>query len=424
MGGLITGESRKSVLMVGFHFPPSTLSSGHLRLLAFAKHLPSFNWNPAVLTARGNIYERSDPASISAIPSDVRVHRAFALDARLHMGIGGKYPSWLARPDRWVSWWPAAVLSGLYLIKRHHIRAIWSTYPIMTAHCVAHSLSRISGLPWIADFRDPVASSVLGKDSATVASQMRWEQRVMARAACSVFTTPGAARVGAGLYSSAPGEARIQCIPNGFDEDDFAGLEIGQPSRHSGPLHFVHGGVLYPEGRNPAQFFEALAELKRVGALKASDVRVTLRASGSEDLYTEQLRQLGLTDIVTLAPYLPYKDALAEQAAADGLLLFQGERYDHQIPAKVYEYLRLGRPILALVGENGDTAALMREAGGAVTAPLNSAPAIAAKFLEFIDLVKQSGNGARASADVQRYSRRHATQLLAGLLDRICANKK
>jgi len=420
----MAGGSRKDVLMVGFHFPPSTLSSGHLRLLAFAKYLPSFGWNPVVLTARSNIYERSDPASISTIPPDVRVHRAFALDARRHMGIGGKYPSWLARPDRWVSWWPAAVLSGLYLIKRHRIRAIWSTYPIMTAHCVAHSLSRISGLPWIADFRDPVASSVSGKDSATVASQLRWEQRVMSRSACSVFTTPGAARVGSSRYSSEPGEARIQCIANGFDEDDFTELRIDQPSRRDGPLHFVDGGVLYPEGRNPARFFEALGELKRTGALKASDIRVTLRASGSEDVYSEQLRQLGLTDIVTLAPYLPYKDALAEQAAADGLLLFQGERYDHQIPAKVYEYLRLGRPILALVGENGDTAALLREAGGAVTAPLNSAPAIAAKFMEFIDLVKQSGNGMPSSVGVQRYSRRHATQLLAGLLDHVCADEK
>ncbi|HKZ10773.1 MAG TPA: hypothetical protein VJL61_08705 [Rhodanobacteraceae bacterium] len=424
MGGVTAGEGHKDVLMVGFHFPPSTLSSGHLRLLAFAKYLPSFGWNPVVLTARGNIYEHSDPASISTIPPDVRMHRAFALDARRHMGIGGKYPSWLARPDRWVSWWPAAVLSGLYLIKRHRIQAIWSTYPIMTAHCVAHTLSRISGLPWIADFRDPVASSVSGKDRATVASQMRWEQRVMSRATCTVFTTPGAVRVGSSLYSSALGEGRIQCIPNGFDEDDFAGIEIGRPSSEGGPLHFVHGGVLYPEGRNPARFFEALAELKRTGALKASDIRVTLRASGSEDVYAEQLRQLGLTDIVTLAPYLPYKDALAEQAEADGLLLFQGERYDHQIPAKVYEYLRLGRPILGLVGENGDTAALLRKARGAVTAPLNSASAIAAKVLEFIDLVKQSRNGMTSSADVQRYSRRHATQLLAGLLDRVCVYEK
>lgn len=318
-----------------------------------------------------------------------------------------------------------AVLSGLRIMRRQRIHAVWSTYPIMTAHVVAHTLSRMKGTPWIADFRDPVVSSVAGQDGGTIASQLRWEQRIISRAACSVFTTPGATQVCARQYPDAFGEGRVSCIPNGYDEEDFAGLEGGQPSGHGGgPLHFVHGGVLYPDGRNPVHFFEAIAQLKQTGALKASDIRVTLRASGSEEVYAEQIRQLGITDIVTLAPYMPYKDALAEQATADGLLLFQGERYDHQIPAKVYEYLRLGRPILGLVGENGDTAALLREAGGAITAPLNSASAIAAKLLEFIDLAKQPSNGMSSSAAVQRYSRRHSAQLLAGLLDRVCADEK
>jgi hypothetical protein len=418
MGEVIAGEGRKDVLMVGFHFPPSTLSSGHLRLLAFAKYLPSFGWNPVVLTARGNIYERSDPASISTIPPDVEVHRAFALDARRHMGIGGKYPSWLARPDRWVSWWPAAVLSGLHLIKRHRIRAIWSTYPIMTAHCVAHSLSRLSGLPWIADFRDPVASSVSGKDSATVTSQMRWEQRVMSRAACSVFTTPSAAQLCASHYSDAFAEGRIRCIPNGYDEDDFNGLAVEHSPTEAEPLHFVHAGVLYTEGRNPSPFFHALAALRRSGALKAGDIHVTLRASGNEASYESEIRHLGLADMVSLAPFLPYKRALEEQAAAAGLLLFQGGRYDHQIPAKLYEYLRLGKPIFGLVGERGDTAAVLREVGGTI-APWDDAAVIEKRFSAFIDTIHANKIASSVKRDVQQYSREHTTRLLADVLNDI-----
>ena len=81
---------------------------------------------------------------------------------------------------------------GLRLIRRHRISAIWSTYPIMSAHCIASTLSRLTGLPWIADFRDPVGSSVEAGNPYSVSSQKRSEQRVLARAQQVVFTTPGA----------------------------------------------------------------------------------------------------------------------------------------------------------------------------------------------------------------------------------------
>lgn len=410
-------EGRKNVLMVGFHFPPSTLSSGHLRLLAFTKYLPALGWNPIVLTARGNVYERSDPASLATIPRDTCVYRAIALDARRHMGIYGKYPSVLARPDRWISWWPMAVLAGLRIMRRQQIHAIWSTYPIMTAHLVAHTLSRMRGMPWVADFRDPVASSVAGQDGALVASQMHWERRVMSRAACAVFTTPGATQLCARQYPDALAEGRIRCIPNGYDEDDFKELASEPRSAEAGPLHFVHAGVLYPEGRNPSSFFHALAALKRSGALKPGAIRVTLRASGSEETYDNEIKQLGLADMVFLAPFLPYKEALEEQVTAAGLLLFQGERYDHQVPAKLYEYLRLGKPIFGLVGERGDTAAVLREAGGGTIAPLDDASVIAQRFAAFIDAVRAHGTAAPVQRDVQRYSREHAAGLLAEILN-------
>lgn len=410
-------EGCKNVLMVGFHFPPSTLSSGHLRFLAFTKYLPSLGWNPIVLTARANIYERSDPATVDMIPPDMRVYRPFSLDARRHMGFRGKYPSLLARPDRWISWWPTAVFSGLRIMRKYRVHAIWSTYPIMTAHVVARTLSRMGDIPWIADFRDPVASSVAEQDRATVASQMAWEQRVLSRAACSVFTTPGAARLSARSYPQAFSQGRIRCIPNGYDEDDFAGLVAEPASTEGGPLHFVHAGILYPDGRNPSAFFHALAALRRSGSLKPGTIRVTLRGSGAEEIYEKEIKKLGLTDMVFLSPFLPYKEVLEEQSKAAGLLLFQGDRYDSQIPAKLYEYLRLGKPIFSLVGERGDTAAVLREAGGATIAPLNDPILIGKRFLTFIDVARAHGAGAFVRQNVQQYSREHAAELLAKVLN-------
>lgn len=404
--------------MAGFHFPPSTLRSGHLRLLAFARYLPEFGWDPVVLSATKSAYPYIDPDSVLAIPEGCRVHRAVALDARRHFGLSGRYPSMLAQPDRWSSWWPGAVLLGLWLIRRYRAQAIWSTYPIMTSHWVAYTLNRLTGLPWIADFRDPVAASVAGMDPMTVRSQTRWERRIVSRAARSVFTTTGAMQWSAERYPEAGKQGRFVTIGNGYDEAAFADLP---PSRLTPgkPLVLLHSGLLYPEGRNPVPFFNALASLRASEKFDGTSLKVILRASGSEPKYAEELHRLGIEDLVTLAPPISNKDALVEQAEADGLLLFQGTNFDRQIPAKVYEYLRIGRPIFALVGQRGDTATLLRETGGAELVPLDDVSAIEAHLSGFIGRLR-AGQAPRVSPEVAaKYSRREGAASLAGLFDQV-----
>ncbi len=403
--------------MVAFHLPPSAASSGHLRPLGFARYLPLSGWSSIGLSASRHAYSQTDPASENLIPEGFPVHRAFSLDARRHFGIRGKYPHVLALPDRWASWWPAAVYVGLRLIRRYDVQAIWSTYPIMTAHCVAHTLSRLTGLPWIADFRDPVASSVAGRDRLTRSTQLRWERRVLSRANYSVFTTPGAMWSYAERYPKIHGEGRLKVISNGFDERDFAELPPYRSPLGGRPLHLVHAGVLYPSGRSPLPFFEALARLRNSGFLAAHEIRVTLRASGSERQFGAELDRLGLREVVDLAPSVPYREALAEQAQADALLLFQGDQYDHQIPAKLYEYLRIGRPIFALLGERGDTAAVLREAGSANVVPIEDVSSIERGLAQFVTSLVNGEAIQERRCDIAKWSRRQGAVELAQLLD-------
>ena len=408
----------KAVLLIAFHLPPSNVSSGHLRPLGFAKYLPASGWLPVILSANERAYPTSDPASVNLIPESTLVYRAFALDMKRHMGIRGKYPSILAQPDRWVWWWPAAVYRGLRLIRQYDVRAIWSTYPIMTTHCIAYTLSRLTGLPWIADFRDPVTSSAAGRDRLTASSQVRWEQRTLSRAKYAVFTTPGTMRSYAGRYPKAHDEGRLQVIPNGFDEDDFVSLPRYAGIVEGRPLHLVHSGILYPSGRNPIPFLEALARLFNSGVLKTPELRVTLRASGSETTYRDAIERLGLSEIVALAPPVSYHEALAEQARADALLLFQGDQYNNQIPAKLYEYLRIGRPIFALVGAHGDTATELRKAGGAEVVPIDDVSRIEVGLARFLHFLASGQSPENSRIDVSRWSRRHGASELGQLLDR------
>jgi glycosyltransferase involved in cell wall biosynthesis len=411
----------KRVLMIAFHFPPSSMGSGHLRTLGFVRSLPQSGWEPIVLSVNAAALPRVDARNLELVPAHCRVYRSPALDVRRHLSIRGKYFGFLAQPDGWASWWPMAVMQGRKLIREHHIDAIWSTYPIMTAHCIAYTLSRMSGLPWVADFRDPVAGSVGKENRHSARSQHRWEQRVAGAAAHTVFTTPGAMASYAASYPATAAAGRVSVIPNGYDENLFEDMPEPLARAPGQPLTLLHSGTLYPDGRNPMSFLTALANLKAKGRLGEADLRVVLRASGSEAVYGAELRRLGLERMITLAPPISSREALLEQAGADGLLLFQGRRFDHQIPAKIYEYLRMRRPILALVGPGGDTDTFLRSTGCARIVAMENTAAIEDGIVAFIRDLRDSRAAVASDSVIHAYSRQHGAATLAALLDRVSA---
>ena len=164
------GAIVKRVLMIAYHFPPMSGSSGIQRTLGFARHLLDAGWQPIVLTATPGAYEAVNSSHVRALPPEVIVKRAVAFDAGRHFAFLGRYPAFLARPDRWASWWLGAVPAGLMLARTLRPVAIWSTYPIATAHLIGATLSRLTALPWIADFRDPMAQDGYPEDPQTWAA--------------------------------------------------------------------------------------------------------------------------------------------------------------------------------------------------------------------------------------------------------------
>ena len=144
------------VLMIAYHFPPLAGSSGIQRTLRFVQQLPRHDWQAAVLSTRALAYERSDADLDAEIPRGTVVARAWALDSARHLAVAGRHIGATARPDRWVSWKFDGVRHGLRLIRELRPAVLWSTFPIATAHLIAAALQRRTGLPWIADFRDPM----------------------------------------------------------------------------------------------------------------------------------------------------------------------------------------------------------------------------------------------------------------------------
>ncbi|HET9977952.1 MAG TPA: glycosyltransferase [Burkholderiaceae bacterium] len=405
--------------MVAFHFPPLAGSSGIQRTLRFVQQLPRWGWQPLVLSAHPRAYEQTGTDLLGDIPDDTVVERAFALDMR-RIALRGRYVAALARPDRWISWKFDAVRRGLRMIERYRPAAIWSTYPIATAHAIGAELQRRSGLPWLADFRDPMAQDGYPADPKTWRSFKAIEQRAIEAAACSVFTTPSAARAYRTRYPAAA--SRIVLLENGYDEDSFAAAEaaLGAPQPlNPGAVTLLHSGIVYPSERDPTQLMAALGRLRRQGRVSPQGLRLRFRAAVHDDLLRRLAEQHGVADLVETLPPLPYRDALAEMMCADALLVMQGDNCNEQVPAKVYEYLRAKRPILCLADPAGDTAAVMREAGADAIAKLESGAAIEAVLPPFVQAVATGSAVLASAAAVQRASREQRSAALAGLLQSV-----
>jgi glycosyltransferase involved in cell wall biosynthesis len=410
----------KKVLMVAFHYPPYAGGSGVHRTLKFSRYLPEQGWQPIVLSAQPKAYPQIGEEQLREIPPEVIVKRAFALDTARHLSIGGRYLRFMALPDQWISWWIDAVRVGLSLVRRHQPDILWSTYPIATAHLIGLTLQRLTGLRWVADYRDSMTETNYPRDPLTRRSY-RWIERKSTQYASQlIFTAPSTRQMYLDRYPHLPAE-RCLVIPNGYDEEDFAGIETASSAATANgrPLRLLHAGVVYTDDRDPRAFFRALSRLKRAGAMCASTAVIDLRASGSENYYASMLKELQIDDIVRLLPALPHREALQDCARADALLLFQAASCNHQIPAKIYEYMRLGKPILALTSPAGDTGRLLMEIGGSTVVDLGEEEAIYRVIPDFIESIRKTVCHVPDAARLFHNSRKYQAAQLAARLSEI-----
>jgi len=414
--------SLRRVLLIAFHFPPFKGSSGLERTLAFCRHLRASGWQPTVLSASPRAYPAVSNERIGDIPADVGVERAFALDTSRHLAIRGAYPSWAALPDRWISWVVGALPAVLRRVRRERPSAIWSTYPIATAHIIGWGLHRLTKLPWIADFRDPMVEYDARKRAwapanAAVRKARLWiEKRCAEHAAGVVFCTHGALEI---FIERHPGfhRERAVVIPNGFDESAFAGLSPMRDDCPPGVVKLLHSGVLYPgPDRDPGAFLRGVRSFLDARPDWSDRLRIVLRATGFDSTYAPVIASLGLERVVELAPPLPYRQALSEMLGADALLVFQGYTSNPAIPAKAYEYLRARRPILALLDSAGDTAKLLRDARVGTILPIEDSDEISRALGAFLEGVTNGTHPVLGEAQAAAYERSIGAQRLAELL--------
>lgn len=418
--------TEKSVLYIAYHYPPLLGSSGVHRSLAFSRHLSENDWDTRVLTSSLAGYDNWSEQQIDLIPQQIEVIRAYGRNAAKTFSFRGKYLSWLALPDNWQSWIIGGVISGLNTIKQRRPSIIVSTYPIASAHIIAYLLHRMTGIPWVADFRDPMAQQGYPSDLRKRRIFQWIESKVVAHCSHVILTAPGALALYRERFPQVDSDF-WQLINNGYDKVIFEQLakkstveSTAQVQRDlCRPFILLHSGIIYPSERDPCQFFAAISELKQTKLLDAKMIQIRLRATGNDDIYRPMLEQLDIADIVTLEPAIPYREALQEMFSVDGLLLLQAANCDYQIPAKAYEYIRVKKPILGLMPRDGDTGMLLQQVGISSIAPLDNQEQIAQALLSFVSRLVNGDFEELTDESIEQYSRQHQAARFERILDRV-----
>ena len=366
-------------LLVTFYFPPAG-GGGVQRPLKLAQYLPTMGVETHVLAPDDPRWIHRDNGL--RMPTQAWVHRS------RYVGVSGGKPSEvlagtqgleravtrarlqlrrLVVPDENATWALTAIPAGIGLVRRHGIDVVVSTSPPGSTHLIAAAIARATGARWVADLRDSlVAHAHRRADTTATRAKASMHARVARLVAGRADAITCVSEAISEETRALEPKGRVVTIPNGADFDDVAGLDYTPSSR----FRITHTGSFFGR-RDPRPFLQALHD---------SGLDVAARFLGDfREADREWSAGLGLGERLQLLPYAPRIESLALQRDSEALLLLipdAGGRGKGVLSGKVFEYLAVGRPILAAVPPDGAAADLIRETGAGVIAPPDDPDAI------------------------------------------------
>jgi hypothetical protein len=260
-------------------------------------------------------------------------------------------------PHPWASWVPFAVARGVAVVRAERPVALLSSFPPTASHVATLLLHRLTGLPWIADFRDPWTwgarhGYIWARDRRIA---VRTEAAVLRHA--TALTTIGPS-LGAELAERAAREVVV--LPHGIPQE-----LVGEPAPADSfeRLELVHAGTVDAWSADLTPVLRALVRLNEAG----KPARLTLLGPvehRSPDL--ERAVRLGLVhDLGRVSRH----EAQRVTAASDVALLVQKRDSKIWVTTKLWDYLASRTPILVAANPECDAAGIVRETRTGWTAP-------------------------------------------------------
>jgi glycosyltransferase involved in cell wall biosynthesis len=327
----------------------------------------------------------------------------------------------LLQPDPQVLWVPQAVREGKRLLREVAHHAIVASGPPFSTFLVGALLSRATGLPLVLDYRDEwnLSNDYLENKRLGLLAhflQHRLQRRIVRRAQALVATTRASARALEEIRASARSAARVSWIYNGFDPDDFPAEGVAYPTA-SGHYRLAYVGTFWSL-TSVAPLVQGIQTLATRRPDLASRLEVLLagRCTGPQQQLLDQLQ--GLPCQVRQHSYLPHDQAVTLMRSADVTctLLADLPGAGRVIPAKVFEYMATGRPILA-IAPRGELWELLRDYPGGQCLPPEDREALASYLASAIQAHAEAALPPTPVWDAAPFSRPRQARELAALLN-------
>lgn len=418
------------ILVVTYDFPPYVGGGNVMRTVKLCKYLHYFNWECHVLARKNNIksfvadYSLNDDIKnakiyyVSDIIGDVRNffgNKIFNSESKnksfLRKGetLTKKISNILFEIDRIFFWDPAvgyilpAIIKGISIFKKHSFDYIYSTSPPNSTHVVAYYLSYITGCSLIMDYRDDWVGNPLYLSYNKINNFLNkyFEYKAVKQARLVISTTPAISKKIENRYNR-----KVFTIWNGYDESDFAGLELINNQNSKIKLSYV-GSV----GKHKTL-------LPIIKAIESSELKDILIFEIIGHVYNEYNYIKNSPVVCRITGMLPHKDALKNMMSADALVLVLSKSEDGMsaIPGKVFEYIRCQKPIFAICPFGGQLWKFISDNNLGICIDNSSTIEEIKKGLTYlIDLIK-SGT-VSSSFNYSFFSRKTQTKRLLELLE-------
>ena len=433
----------KRVLIITYYWPP-TGGSGVQRWVKFARYLPSEGWQPVIYTPENPEQLAVDHSLEAEIPEGLEViktritepyelykkflrrsgHSKEAVEVNpvnaQNKSFAQKAAMWvrgnLFRPDPRCLWINPSVRFLKKYLEEHPVDLIVSTGPPQSMHLIGRKLSLKTGIPWIADFRDPWTKIFYFKHLSMTKATERWhhrmEKKVLDDATAVVAVSPLVQKEFQEMT-----QTPVELITNGFDESDFisnAGNTVGgSPERD---FTITHTGLFAADG-NPTALWKTLSEICKEDSL--FKVRLRIRLVGKTDVQIiSAIKEAGLEDNLIDMGYQPHNTAVEMQREASVLILplRKEPEYKAVLPGKLFEYMASTRPILGIGQPDGAMAMILNDTKTGITIDWEDMESLR-KFILDCWNRHLKGELKTEDSDISRFTRRNLTRRMAQLFN-------